>query len=214
MATLASLFFSGSSSFLQVTRITTISQMSSNFNQIRPLTVELSARECLKNQYFVLGHSSIFVFQWIFFILAGNKNNYNISDEFEFRPDPTSECGFSCPLVFEKSIFCIVATLAPSIWLDQIFFILGRNMDSHNILDDFEFELDSTQDCGVSCPLVFEKSIFSVVATRASSILIRSSKEKKTLKKRPLCLVTVLVDSQVSDRCPWATCYIKLHLYI
>ena len=30
--------------------------------------------------------------QWIFFILAGNKDNYNISDEFEFRPDPTSDC--------------------------------------------------------------------------------------------------------------------------
>ena len=52
MATLASLFFSGSSSFLQVTRITTISRMSSNFDQIRPLTVELSALECLKNQCF------------------------------------------------------------------------------------------------------------------------------------------------------------------
>ena len=47
---------------------------------------------------------------------------------------------------------------------------------------------------------MFEKSIFSVVATPASSILIRSSKKKK-------CPVTVLVDSQVSDRCPWATCH-------
>ena len=25
-------------------------------------------------------------------------------------------------------------------------------------------------------------------------------------KKTTLCAVTVLVDSQVSDRCPWATC--------
>ena len=39
VATLASLFFSGSSSFLQVTTITTISWMSS----IRPLTAELAA---------------------------------------------------------------------------------------------------------------------------------------------------------------------------
>ena len=58
--------------------------------------------------------ASSFLF-WIFFILAGNKDNYNISDEFKFRPDPISACGVSCPLVFEKSIFCIVATLAPSI---------------------------------------------------------------------------------------------------
>ena len=62
----------------------------------------------------------IFVFQWIFFILAGHKNNYNISKEVEFRPDPTSDCGVSCPLVFEKSIFRIVATLAPSSWSDLL----------------------------------------------------------------------------------------------
>ena len=54
VAILASLLFSGSSSFLQVTRITTISRMRSNFDQIQPLTAELSALECLKNQYFVL----------------------------------------------------------------------------------------------------------------------------------------------------------------
>ena len=53
VVTLASSFFSGSSSFLQVTRITKISGMSSNFGQIRPLTAELAALECLKNQYFV-----------------------------------------------------------------------------------------------------------------------------------------------------------------
>ena len=55
---------------------------------------------------------------------------------------------------------------------------------------------------------MFEKSIFSVVATPASSILIRfkkktTKKQKKTKKKKKqLCPVTVLVDSQVSDRCP------------
>ena len=34
---------------------------------------------------------------WIFFILAGSKNNHNISYEFEFRPGSTSDCGVSCP---------------------------------------------------------------------------------------------------------------------
>ena len=61
--------------------------------------------------------------QWIFFILAGNKYNYNILNEFEFRPDRTSDCGVSCPLVFEKSIFCIVATLAPSILIGSSSFL-------------------------------------------------------------------------------------------
>ena len=52
VATLAALFFSGSSSFLQVTRIT-------------QMTAELSALECLKNLFLCVccGHTSIFVFQ-------------------------------------------------------------------------------------------------------------------------------------------------------
>ena len=29
--------------------------------------------------------------------IPGNMDNYNISDEFEFRPDPTSDCGVICP---------------------------------------------------------------------------------------------------------------------
>ena len=31
-------------------------------------------------------------------------------------------------------------------------------------------------------------------------------KTNKKKKKKTLCPVNVLVDSQVSDRCPWATC--------
>ena len=47
VSTLAPSIVIGSSSFLQVTRITTISQMNSNFGQIRPLTAELAALERL-----------------------------------------------------------------------------------------------------------------------------------------------------------------------
>ena len=47
-------FLFGSSLFLEVTRTSITSRMCSNFDQIRPLTAELSALECLKNQYFVL----------------------------------------------------------------------------------------------------------------------------------------------------------------
>ena len=52
MATLAALFFIGSSSFLQITKTTIIFQMGSNFSQIRPLTMELAALECLKKSLF------------------------------------------------------------------------------------------------------------------------------------------------------------------
>ena len=54
VATLAPSFLFGSFLFLEVTKMSIISWMSSNFNQIRVLTAELSALECLKNQYFVL----------------------------------------------------------------------------------------------------------------------------------------------------------------
>ena len=49
--TLAPSFLIGSSSFLQVTRVTIKAWMSSNFSQIPPLTVEVAALECLKNQH-------------------------------------------------------------------------------------------------------------------------------------------------------------------
>ena len=124
MATLAPSFLLGSSLFLEVTRTYVTSRLSSNFDQIRHLTVELSALECWKCKYILsCGHSSIFGFQWIFFILAGNNDNYNISAEFEFRSDLTSDCGVSCPLVFEKSIFCVVATLTPSILIRSSSFL-------------------------------------------------------------------------------------------
>ena len=42
-------------------------------------------------------HSSAYIFDQIFFILAGNKDNHNISDEFEIRSDPTKDCEVSCP---------------------------------------------------------------------------------------------------------------------
>ena len=42
-------------------------------------------------------HSSAFIFDRIFFILAGNEDIHNILDEFEIRPDRTKDCGVSCP---------------------------------------------------------------------------------------------------------------------
>ena len=42
-------------------------------------------------------HSSSFIFDRIFFILTGNENVHNISDEFKIRPDRTKDCGVSCP---------------------------------------------------------------------------------------------------------------------
>ena len=37
-----------------------------------------------------------YIFDWIFFIPIGNDSNHNISDEFEFRPDPIRDVGVNC----------------------------------------------------------------------------------------------------------------------
>ena len=90
--------------------------MSSNLHQIRPLTAELAALECLKNQYFVLWSvlvtlASLFFSGFSSFLQVTRITTISRMRS-KSRPDPTSDCGVSCPLVFEKSIFCVVATLA------------------------------------------------------------------------------------------------------
>ena len=64
-----------------------------NFGKIPLLTVELAALERLQNQPISL----IFIFDWIFFILAGKKDSYIVSDEFEIGPDSIKDCGVSRP---------------------------------------------------------------------------------------------------------------------
>ena len=39
----------------------------------------------------------------ILFILAGNDDMHDSLEEFKFRPDVTTDCGVSCPLVSEKT---------------------------------------------------------------------------------------------------------------
>ena len=83
---------------MQVTRTSIKAWMSSNFGGIPPLTLELAALEQLKksNNKLVSTLAPSF-FDWIFFILAGDKDNYIVSNEFEIQPDPIMDCGVSCP---------------------------------------------------------------------------------------------------------------------
>ena len=69
-------------------------------------------------------------------------------DEFEFRPDPTTEYGVSCPSALKK---IDVTTFSPLL-LIQSFSNFAGNEDMHNFLDEFEFWPDLTTDYGVSCP--------------------------------------------------------------
>ena len=94
--------------------------------------MELAALECSKNHYLCCGHSSAFKFDRIFFILRSNKDSYNISNEFEFQPDPNLDCRVICPLLCEKSIFCVVDTLAPSFLFGSSLFleVIGTSVTS------------------------------------------------------------------------------------
>ena len=91
-------------------------------------------------------HYSAYIFDRIFFILAGNEDSHKISDEFEIRVDSTLDCGVSCPWAFEKIPIdlqwercCEHSSANIS---DQIFFILAGNKDNHKISDEFEIQQD------------------------------------------------------------------------
>ena len=75
--------------------------MSSNFNQIPPQTLELSAIACLKN---CCEHSSAYIFDWIFFF-SGNEDNQQVWTEFEFWPDRTKNAELQPLIKFQKLVF-------------------------------------------------------------------------------------------------------------
>ena len=91
VSTLVPSFLIGSSSFLQGTRTTIKAWMMLNFGGISPLTAEFAALEHLKKDLLACYHSSALIFDCIFFILAGNKKNYIVSDKSEIQPDPSME---------------------------------------------------------------------------------------------------------------------------
>ena len=61
--------------------------------------MELAALEHLKNRRHHFFSVAIYP---ILFKLTGNEDMHNILDEFEFRPDLTTNYGVSCPWALEK----------------------------------------------------------------------------------------------------------------
>ena len=77
--------------------------MSSKFGRIRPRTTELAALELRKKfpktyngEYYVITFSRLFLIG-SFSYLQVMKDMHKSLDEFEFRPDPTTDYGVSCP---------------------------------------------------------------------------------------------------------------------
>ena len=71
--------------------------MSLNFVKVPSPIMELAALEHLKIDSYCCDHSSAFIFDWIFFILAGKKVNHESLDGFEIPSDQTLDFGISCP---------------------------------------------------------------------------------------------------------------------
>ena len=84
MTTLVLSIMNGSSSFLHTIRTTIKAWMSLNFGKIQLLISELAPLSIRKINESCCDHSCSFIFDWFFFILAGNEDNH-ISDGFEIQ---------------------------------------------------------------------------------------------------------------------------------
>ena len=75
--------------------------MTLKFGQIRLLVSIVTDRVIIitKNTVLPLFQSCFYL---IFFILACNNDMHESLEEFEIRPDLTTDCGVSCPLGSEK----------------------------------------------------------------------------------------------------------------
>ena len=69
--------------------------MSLKFGQIR-LLVSMATDRVIMEKNGVATFSRLFFYP-ILFILAGNDDMHESSEEFEILSDPTTDCGISCP---------------------------------------------------------------------------------------------------------------------
>ena len=91
MTTLVLSILNGSSSFLQTIRTTIKAWMSFNLVKIPSPVLELAPLEHLKNGWICCDRSSVYIFDWIFFILSSNKDTHKRLDEFEILQDQTKD---------------------------------------------------------------------------------------------------------------------------
>ena len=94
VATFSRLFLIGSISYLQVTMTYMRAWMSLKFGQIRLLISMATHRVIMEKTVLPLFLGCFYPF---LFILSGNDDMHESSEEFEIRPDPTTDCGVTCP---------------------------------------------------------------------------------------------------------------------
>ena len=132
-----------------------------------------------KLMYNVVNTLAPLFFYQIFFILVGNEDIHNISDEFQIRPDWIKDC---LPLSAWKNpnrLTCIMGEksceYSSSFIFDLINLILVGKEDMHESLDEFKYPPDTTTNTRVICPCTSEKLMYNVVNTLAPLFLIGSS---------------------------------------
>ena len=132
--------------------------MSWNFGQIWGLITELAALDRLKNRCHPFFSVAI---DPIHFKFIGNKDMHIILNEFEFRPDRTTNYRVICPWTSKKYPHrLIMGKMVSPLFLvvfDPILLILAGNDSMHYSLDEFEFAWDLTSNYGVSQPSVSKK---------------------------------------------------------
>ena len=99
--------------------------------------------------------STLVVFDLILFILEGNEEMHKISDDFEFRPDRTTDYRVSCLKrlkISHKLIMGKCCLHASSFIFDRIIIKIAGNQDRHKSSDEFDFGPDQTTHFGVTCP--------------------------------------------------------------
>ena len=94
VATFCRLFLIGSISYLQVTMTYIRAWKSLKFGQIRLLVSMATDRVIMEKQ---CCHFFSAVFYLILFILSGNNDMHESSEEFKIQRDQTTDCGVSCP---------------------------------------------------------------------------------------------------------------------
>ena len=95
VSTFSQLFLIGSFLYFQVMITYMRAWMSLKFKQIQTLVSMITDRVMMEKKRCL--HFFSAVFHLFLFILAGNDDMHESSDEFEFRPHWTIECGVSCP---------------------------------------------------------------------------------------------------------------------
>ena len=126
-------FLIESYSFLLATRTAIKAWMGSKFGKIWPGSTELAALECLiKNLHRLINGRNVESSLVLSFLnesspfLQVTRTHYKSMNEFEFLPDPITNYWVSGPWVFEKWMYNVVSTGAPSFLIGSYSFLLVK----------------------------------------------------------------------------------------